>query len=202
MQGLQGGRLMPDYPPNKSIEDKCQELLKEAELNDDLWYGTPEYPPINFIENKLLEAESSYLELLEEVEEQKDDLLGSIIYQIRSDRWGPLPLEQNDKYRLEVEHARQKIELWRSLLQRAKDAIGFNLNKTIGERRRFDKDIVRAYARGAIKHTHDMKRDALAEEIMTNTEEGSRYGLKTIVDWIRPLFPDYTPLKSGRKPKK
>jgi hypothetical protein len=64
-----------------------------------------------------------------------------------------------------------------------------------------DKQIVRAYAKGVLENEPSITRTALADRIKKQLPEGS-YEPETLIEWIRDLFPDYTPLKPGRKPRK
>ncbi len=63
-----------------------------------------------------------------------------------------------------------------------------------------DKEKVRAYAKGVIDNGVSITRTALAEQIQ-KTYPDMKYELRTYIDWIQNLFPDYTPLKPGRKKK-
>jgi hypothetical protein len=62
-----------------------------------------------------------------------------------------------------------------------------------------DKDIVRAYAKGIIKGNPDLTRGDLAAQIKEAVPENANYSEETLIDWTRDLFPDYSPLKPGRK---
>ncbi len=65
-----------------------------------------------------------------------------------------------------------------------------------------DKDSVRAYAKGVIECEPKITRTALADRIQKSIPEAQNYTTDTLIERTRNLFPDYTPLKPGRKPKK
>lgn len=62
-----------------------------------------------------------------------------------------------------------------------------------------NKEKIRTFARGAIAADSGIRRPALAMKIKTSLPEASAYEPAYIEDMIRDLFPDYTPLKPGRK---
>lgn len=70
------------------------------------------------------------------------------------------------------------------------------------------KDSFRAYAKAIIDSGDIPTRTCLAEKILDsfpdtiNPKTGERYDIRTIIDWIRDLFPDFSPLTPGAKRKK
>jgi hypothetical protein len=62
------------------------------------------------------------------------------------------------------------------------------------------KDVARIYAKGRLAGQPGIERNALVDEIKMRFPEMPTD--KTILDWIRDIFPDHSPLKPGRKKRK